>query len=323
MSYNRQNYARIVREYEVRRIEAEELAEKRHAELTSVIPALREIDEKLKDLGLGFFGAARGGGDVAEMRLTSLREEIVSLRKERAGLLADYGYPADYDTVKYRCPVCSDTGWDGIEMCECIKNELRRAEYESCGIGQLTGKCSFDTFDLSYYDGNAEAKRNNGFVLEYLKKYVSGFSRSSPNVLLMGGPGVGKTHLAVSVAGAVVDAGHEAVFATAGGMVSDFDYEQFHRGYDSETESKTEKYLKRELLVIDDLGTEFGSAFSLSCIYNVINSRLNDGLPTFITTNLTGESIKTRYDLRIYSRLFNEYKTIRLMGGDVRGAKHV
>ncbi|MBO4413904.1 MAG: hypothetical protein J5830_04290, partial [Clostridia bacterium] len=138
MSYNRQNYARIVREYEVRRIEAEELAEKRRAELTAGIPTLREIDEKLKDLGLGFFGAAKGGGETAETRLASLREQIVSLRAERAGLLEKNGYPADYDTVKYRCPVCSDTGWDGIEMCECIKKELRRAEYESCGIGQLT-----------------------------------------------------------------------------------------------------------------------------------------------------------------------------------------
>ncbi|MBR5767154.1 MAG: ATP-binding protein, partial [Clostridia bacterium] len=321
--YNRQNYARIVREYEVRRIEAEELAEKRRAELTAGIPTLREIDEKLKDLGLGFFGAAKGGGETAETRLASLREQIVSLRAERAGLLEKNGYPADYDTAKYRCPVCSDTGWDGIEMCECIKKELRRAEYESCGIGQLTGKCSFDTFDLSYYGGNADAKKNNSLVLGYLKKYASGFSRSSPNILLMGGPGVGKTHIAVSVAGAVVDGGHETVFATAGGMISDFEYEHFHRGYDSETESKTEKYLSCELLVIDDLGTEFGSTFSVSCMYNVINSRLNDKLPTFITTNLTSESIQARYDLRIYSRLLNEYDAIYLMGGDVRGAKHV
>ena len=59
-----------------------------------------------------------------------------------------------------------------------------------------------------------------------------------------------------------------------------------------------------------------------SCVYNVINTRMNAGLPTFITTNLTNESIKSRYGLRVYSRLFNEYRVIRLMGGDVRGAIH-
>ena len=322
MGYNRQNYARIMREYEIRRAESEDNAEKRRGEITSLIPGLRGIDERLKDLGLGFFGVKKDGSDPAGKSVETLKSEIQTLRTERGRLLEKYGYPADYDSVRYRCPVCSDTGWDGIRLCECFKNELRRAEYESCGIGRLSAGCSFDTFDLSYYKDSPEAMRNNTVALTFLKKYAGVFSVSSGNVLLMGGPGVGKTHLAVSVAGAVVDGGHEAVFTTAGGMISDFEYERFRRGFDTETESKTEKYLSRELLVIDDLGTEFPSAFSASCVYNVINSRLNAGLPTFITTNLTSESIKSLYDLRVYSRLFNEYTTIRLMGSDIRGAKH-
>ncbi len=318
MGFSRENFARITHEYEIRREAATERAEARRREITSAIPEIGEIDRQLNSLGLGFFGAAKDG----ECAVKALRDKITSLRKKRGELLAANGYPQNYDSPEYRCAKCSDTGWVGIDMCECFRQALRVAGYESCGIGRLAAECTFDSFDVSYYSDTPGASENNALVAGYLKKYASEFGTDSASVLLMGGPGVGKTHLSVAVAGAVVDGGHDTVFVTAGDMMSDFQYEQFRRGYDTATASKTERYFGCDLLVIDDLGTEFGSDFSASCVYNVINTRLVRGLPTFITTNLTNESIKKKYDLRVFSRLFNEYRVIRLTGGDVRGKKH-
>ena len=76
--------------------------------------------------------------------------------------------------------------------------------------------------------------------------------------------------------------------------------------------------LKVDLLILDDLGTEFNTSFNLSAIYNIINTRLNRGLPTIISTNLELMDLRNRYEERIMSRLFAVYETMHFIGSDIR-----
>ena len=54
---------------------------------------------------------------------------------------------------------------------------------------------------------------------------------------------------------------------------------------------------------MDDLGTEFSNQFTLSTIYNLLNARQNKGLATVISTNLTPDELRAKYEDRIYSRI--------------------
>ncbi|MBE6599375.1 MAG: hypothetical protein E7638_08045, partial [Ruminococcaceae bacterium] len=76
-----------------------------------------------------------------------------------------------------------------------------------------------------------------------------------------------------------------------------------------------------DLLIIDDLGTEMTTQYTLFCIYNIINTRINRNLSTIISTNLTRNELRERYSDRITSRLFGEYKPLIFKGKDVRSQK--
>ena len=84
-----------------------------------------------------------------------------------------------------------------------------------------------------------------------------------------------------------------------------------------------ELLINTELLVLDDLGSEFNTGFYESATYNIINSRINLGLPTIINTNLTIDELQKKYNDRIISRIFGVYTTLCLMGQDVRQIKRL
>jgi DNA replication protein DnaC len=259
--------------------------------------------------------AALRGGNVDDA-VAAMREENESLRRMRGELLVQAGYPADYTDIRYRCEACGDTGFIGTKMCACMRRELVLAGYESSGIGRLMQSQSFDTFSLDYYP----AQDRGGMEANYrtLREFAAHFdSRRGENYLLIGTTGLGKTHLSTSVARLVIDSGFDVVYDTAQGVFSAFEAAQFGRDEDA----GEEKYLRCELLILDDLGTELTNNFTVACLYNIINTRLNNHLSTIINTNLTHSELRTRYADRITSRLFGEFRPLLFTGSDIRREK--
>ena len=80
-------------------------------------------------------------------------------------------------------------------------------------------------------------------------------------------------------------------------------------------EPKADKYMNADLLIIDDLGTEFITQFTVSCLYNLINTRQNKGLSTIISTNFSPDEISRKYEDRLYSRLMGSDTTVLMFVG--------
>ena len=76
-----------------------------------------------------------------------------------------------------------------------------------------------------------------------------------------------------------------------------------------------------DLLIIDDLGTENGNSYTVSQLFTCMEERQLRAKPIVITTNLNMEQIRARYSERIASRLFSNYRYIKLMGDDIRVRK--
>ena len=69
---------------------------------------------------------------------------------------------------------------------------------------------------------------------------------------------------------------------------------------------------------IDDLGTELVTQFTLSVLYQVLNSRIIENLPTIVSTNLDSTGIRSRYTPQIASRLLGTFDLVRFLGDDIR-----
>ena len=112
--------------------------------------------------------------------------------------------------------------------------------------------------------------------------------------------------------------GFEVIYDSSQNIVSAFEQDRFKSGY-GPYEPKGDKYLECDLLILDDLGTEFVNQFTVSCLYNLINTRQNRGLSTLISTNLSPKEITDKYEDRIYSRLMGrDSKIILFVGKDAR-----
>ncbi len=324
MAYNRANYIRVREEFADKNLRAKKAAEERAAELHAKFPDVAAMDRVLSETGLRIFAESMKGSAGLDERIAKLKSENAELRRIRGQFLVEHGYPADYSSVKYECPKCSDTGFVGAKMCDCMKRELILAGYESSGIGQLIRTQSFETFDLGYYRQTPEQFRYMEHVLSSCRAFAGNFGKDGEkgrNLLFVGTTGLGKTHMSTSIAKVVIEKGFDVVYDTAQNILSDFEFERFGRSYNDSSESKTERYFDCDLLIIDDLGAEITNQFTVSCLYNVINTRLNNSRSTIINTNLREKEIRERYNDRITSRLFGEYQAFLFYGKDIREQK--
>ncbi|MBP3917717.1 MAG: ATP-binding protein [Clostridia bacterium] len=322
--FNKENYRRIKREFTNKHLEAGARQQKRMQEAEAAIPELREVDRALSETGMRIFRAALGGKEGLEARIAALERDNRDLLEARGDILERSGYPRDYLNLQYECQACRDTGFcdDGTRLCSCMRRALVLAGYESSGIGALLKTQTFENFSLNYYTNPADraVMENN---LETVKRYAAQFSTDKPNNLLFfGQTGLGKTHLSTAAAKEIIDRGFDVVYETAQNIFEDFEDERFNRSYNSGTEGKkTDRYFDCELLIMDDLGAELSNQFTVSCLYNLINSRMNAGKSCIISTNLTHQEMERRYTQRVLSRLLGNYINMRFCGTDIRMMK--
>lgn len=313
MAYNRNNFAKLKTEYETKKRNAIADAEARTAVIHAKYPSIKDIDTELRATGMNIMREAMKGKNGLEERLRALEERNLLLQQKRKELLEGLGLPADCTDVKYECQKCTDTGYVGIEMCQCFKAALAKKAFETSGLGALLKDQSFETFDLSYYLDNQQNCDKMKAYLEKCKTYANTFGNNSGSLIFLGATGLGKTHLSTSIARVVIEKGFDVVYDSAPNVFIDFNKEQF-----KDEKGLTEKYFDCDLLILDDLGTEMHTSFTVSCLYNIINTRMNTGKSTIINTNLTFDELQKTYTDRITSRIFGCFEPLLFSGKDIR-----
>ncbi len=324
MGYNKENFKRIREEYDTKALLAQRAADGRREEVHARIPELRELDSQLSSFGLRILKQAMEGGETATA-VEKLHEENRRILERRRELLLQNGYPEDYCRPRYECEKCNDSGYVDLKMCVCMRKKLIEAGMEASGLGGLLKKQSFENFSLDYYRRDAKQYELMKRCFEKLRAYANEFTlseeRQSESVLLIGGTGLGKTHLSSAIARTVIERGYDVFYNSAVGMISDFEYRRFGNGIAVGDADNTERYVSCDLLIIDDLGTEVVNQFTQSTLYYVINARLNMNRPTVISTNLKAEDMVKLYADRITSRLMGEFLVFPFYGEDVRKQK--
>jgi DNA replication protein DnaC len=213
-------------------------------------------------------------------------------------------------TPKPACTICNGLGFirkdvpvghpdfGRVDFCECRKEEARRAElqkmYRMCGLDAFSDM-TFDRFDITGKGAGdlveAELRRNLLVCKDYA---VSPFNHW---LLLMGGYGCGKTHLAAAIAHTAVDHHIQTLLMTVPDLL-----DLLRSDYDEQNEERDSLSKVREidLLILDDLGTQNSTQWAVEKLFQIINYRYIKKLATVFTTNLRIENIDGRIASRIH-----------------------
>ncbi len=285
--------------------------------LYKAVPELERIEATLSKIGAAAAVAAVSGEAEKISELSALSADLQQKKQE---ILSS----ANITPPKYGCDLCNDSGVlpDG-SYCACTK--AKAAEMQLAELSKYTpiAFSTFSNFDLKYYpekseDGKINPRKNMTGIFKMAKEYAINFSTSSPSILFMGGVGLGKTHLTLAMVREIILKGHTVIYGAAQNIFNDIEREHFSYSGSSVV---FDALLSADLLVIDDLGTEFATSFTQSAFYNIVNTRILKGLPTIINTNLSFKEIEERYTPRISSRFIGSYEMIKFFGNDIRMQK--
>ena len=319
MAYSKETYKKAEQELAQRRSRALAERENHHRIAVETVPEILEAEEKMSRAGLATIKAVGMGAADAKEYIQNLSEINLEAQAQRRLLLKSNGFPEDWLDVHYTCKKCEDKGFVSGIMCGCFKELLKSIEYEKLCSKLPVGNCRFDNFKLDYYPDGAgtSPKKRMESVLNYCKAYAADFSRRSPSLLLYGKTGLGKTHLSLAIAGNAVEEGYGVIYSSAQNLFNKLEKDKFGKA-DANTE---EAILDCDLLIIDDLGAEFTTQFTVSALYNIVNSRELESKPTIISTNLMPEQLTKAYGERIASRILSNYVMLYFDGSDIRQIK--
>lgn len=321
MGYSQELFAKVRSEFAEKRQNALKLASDRRKQLYDQCPDIIQIDAELAKTGVLIMDEIGKGKEGLNDRLEAIRLDNIELQNQRNRCMTTSGFPADYDAPVFDCAICKDHGYVGTKMCDCMKQELSRQGMIRAGLGGLFTTQCFNTFDLKYYEYDPKVLRLLQSYKAYAMKYAEQFSSATQeNLLLCGGTGLGKTHLSTAIAGRIIERGYDVVYESAPNLLAAFEAERFGRSYNG-VDPNTGRFFNCDLLVIDDLGAELTNNFTVGIVYNLINTRLISRKPMLISTNLSGEELRARYNDRIASRLFGEFVCMRFEGKDIRMLK--
>jgi len=328
MSIDGKILARAKNRHDERRKERDALYERRLLNVYARAPHVRAIDAEIRATMSELVGVALGLGredQVEEIRLRNL-----DLQEQRLGELMRAGFSEGYLDDSPMCRNCSDTGFVRTKICECLMALYKEAQRESLSNLFKLGNETFDSFELTYYDDTPapdtgiSPRRSMEIIYETCVEYARKLNDRSTNLFFNGAPGLGKTFLSACIARVVAENGSSVVYDMASTIFSKFEEAKFSRSEDSdEARAEVKRCLECDLLIIDDLGTEMTTTFTVSALYEIINTRLVAGRKTIVSSNLTIQELRRRYTEQIMSRLEGEYQVLTFRGDDIRKKRNV
>ena len=314
---------------EEKRRQNEELYESRKNEVYEKAPGVQVLDNELRATMMELVGISLGSGNVDN--ISDIKVKNLNLQEERYNEIRQAGYPVDYLDEKPLCDKCNDTGYIKLKICDCLMQLYKKEQTHSLSSLLKLGDETFDSFDLSYYDDTPSVdtgvspRRAMEIIYEICVQYSRKFGSKSANLFFNGAPGLGKTFLSACIARVVADKGYSVVYDMATSIFSKFEDAKFQRTDDPEESreirSEIKRYLECDLLILDDLGTEMVTQFTISALYELINTRLINNRKTIVSSNLTIDDLHRRYSEQILSRLEGEYMVLNFCGDDIRKKK--
>ena len=228
-------------------------------------------------------------GDIPSMSLTDIKAEINDIANR---------------AMEFQVEETSKGELSPKEKYYLDKYPTPEALLRGIGVGKRHEACSFDSYQGKEKTVNA------------CKEFIE----SPADMVLTGVPGTGKTHLAVAILRELVEGKKiknemDACFIPVPELLAEI--RASYRDGGPDERDIIGRYSRLPFLVLDDLGAEKTTEWSITTLYLIIDRRYRNMRPTIITTNLSLEQIAAALSERISSRLASG-KVLLLTGQDYR-----
>lgn len=327
MAYDRKLLSAARRELERDREAHEDELEARRRDIYAREPRIRAIDRELSATAIQVLRAALEQGSDPEKAIASLRERNLSLQEERSRLLRGLGLPADWLTNRPMCEKCGDTGYEGAATCECVKRRYARLLKQQLSSVLPIEDQNFEKFNLSYYSPRIDPNMHDSPLenikvnLFECKAYARNFGENSPICCCTARPDSARPFSPPVWRRRSRRAAFRSPTTQPSTSLPPTRPSSSATATARRRRSRAARYERADLLIIDDMGTEMGTAFTVSALYNLINNRLMAHRPMIVNTNLLPDELKKRYSPAVASRLLGEFKQLRFFGDDIRMLK--
>lgn len=313
----------ILNEYEKIQDSNKEIQKEHQREIYEKFPKIKEIDNKIAHMGFEIASSIFKGVDIQSF-IVEQKKRITDLKIEKSEILNQNRYPVDYLELKYQCSKCKDTAYIGNLKCNCFKQKIINKYYAQSNLKDIVNKENFDTFDISFYSTvknvseNISPRENMQEIFTHCISVAKNFDTIKESLFFYGNPGLGKTFLSNCIAKDLLDAGKVVIYQTSANLLETMRSLKFDEGVSKE---QIEDLMNSDLLIIDDLGTEYSNAFSHAELFNIINTRILNGKNMIISTNYALNDFLSFYPERITSRIIGNFKMYKFIGDDIRTMK--
>ena len=316
----------ILQQYDIRRTQAEQRKDQCVQEVYQRLPQVRAIDTEMESFGLNAMRSYLIHGHDPVQAIAALRSRTEELQQQKKALLSSVGYPADYMEIHYTCPICKDTGYVNYQKCHCLQQQLIDEAYDQSGLRRILARENRQSFDPPLFSSQpfgAEAlspRKNVMQILQTVTRAIDEFDTNpGQNFLFSGTTGTGKTFMANCVAKELLDRGYTVLYLTAYDLCARLERERFRdRARDVRSDVPVDLIYSCDLLIIDDLGTEFTNNSSVTELFHCINQRIMNQQSTLISTNLSLKELANTYGDRLSSRIAGNFTFCRFYGPDLR-----
>ena len=316
-------FTKAALEIESRRNKAFQTLELHKAEISKKAPEIDTLYNKILQTSIDLSKAILSRSDNIEKIIDELKNKNLENQLFIKVMLKEFGYPEDYLKAKFTCTICNDSGYVNGSRCQCFNELIKKYTVDELNESCKIELHDFDEFNLGLYSNIPDEKsgiipreRMNEILIQ-CKNYVDTFSKDSCSLFFLGKTGLGKTFISSMIAKSLIEKGFNVVFDSINNFLIKAENEHFGRSNGNTVET----IINADLVILDDLGSEFSTPFNNSTLYNIINTRINMEVPTIVSTNLSLSELNEKYDDRIISRLTGMYTPFRFFGTDIRQVK--
>lgn len=245
-----------------------------------------------------------------------LQSNVLSSKTTNTNLPSSSDHPNSSE--RFTCPICHDRGiileGDIAYPCSCMQTRKLENLFRHAKISRELMNCRFDKFRFDYYSLEVTDQTHREGAVKALRAAKSFVNDCLNNphglgLLFIGPVGSGKTYLAASIANELMESQLKVLFLVVPDLL-----DELRATYKSEVSELDLLDTARTIpiLILDDLGAHNYTDWTRNRLYSIINYRLNEQLPTVITSNLSLDEMEDHIGLRTTSRIIQSSRIFRL-----------